>query len=64
MKKTPTAVSEYLAMIGKRGGLAKVATKGFASLTPEQRSERAKAAVKKRWDDKRAKDARVKAEAL
>lgn len=34
-KKSP--VSEYLSKIGRKGGSAKVASKGFASMTPEER---------------------------
>ena len=45
MKRSP--VSEYLADIGRKGGQARV-KKGFATLTPEERSRVARKAVKAR----------------
>lgn len=47
--KDPAAVS-----LGKRGGAKKV-PKGFAMLSPEQRSEIARKAAAKRWGKKRTK---------
>jgi hypothetical protein len=50
--KDPAAVS-----LGRRGGRiggkARVKTKGFGSLTAEQRIESARKAANKRWEDKR-----------
>jgi len=48
-KKAPDLVSEYLASIGRKGGQAKV-KKGVAVLSKAERSKRAKAAAKKRWE--------------
>jgi general stress protein YciG len=48
-----TAVSRYLAEIGRKGGKAKV-PKGTAVLSPEERTERAKKAAQKGWAKKRA----------
>lgn len=52
MATRKTAVSQYLAEIGRRGGqkggAAKV-PKGTAVLSPEERSERASEAVSARW---------------
>jgi hypothetical protein len=36
--KTPSGVSEYLAGIGRKGGLV-TGRKGLAAMTPEQRKE-------------------------
>jgi len=51
-----SVISDYLAEIGRKGGLkggtAKV-PKGTAMLTPEQRSELAKQAAAKRWGTKK-----------
>jgi hypothetical protein len=44
-------VHEYLARIGKRGGLAKV-KKGTAALTKAERQMRAKEAAAARWGKK------------
>ena len=55
MAKKKSAVSEYLASIGRKGGQAKV-KKGTATLTKKQRSERAKAAAAKRWEKKDEKE--------
>ena len=47
--------SEAAAQMGRKGG--KVRTpKGFAALTPAQRSELGKAAIAKRWAGKKKKD--------
>ena len=48
--KDPAAVA-----LGRRGGQAKVATKGFGSLSPEERAANASAAAAARWGKKRAK---------
>ena len=40
--------SEAAAVMGRKGGKAKT-PKGFAALTPAQRSELGKAAIAKRW---------------
>jgi hypothetical protein len=50
-KKAPNAVREYLASIGKKGGLARV-KKGTATLTKAERSARAKEAAAVRWGKK------------
>lgn len=34
---------------GRKGGIAKNPNKGFGSLSKEERSRRAKEAIKKRW---------------
>lgn len=47
-KEQRSALSIALALIGRKGGRAKV-PKGFASLTPAQRKANAKAAAAKRW---------------
>lgn len=44
--------SEAAAVMGRKGGKAKT-PKGFASLTPAQRSELGKAAIAKRWANKK-----------
>lgn len=44
----PTKSSQAAAALGKKGGQAKVA-KGFSTMSPERRSEIAKAAAAKRW---------------
>ena len=49
-----SAVSEYLASIGKRGGRARV-PKGVAVLSQEERKKRAKAAAEARWGKKGSK---------
>jgi hypothetical protein len=46
--KDPAAVS-----MGRRGGKARVKTKGFGSLTAEQRIESARKAANKRWENER-----------
>jgi len=51
IKRTPDPVREYLAQIGKKGGLAKV-KKGTAKLSKSERTERAKAAAAARWKKK------------
>ena len=49
-------VFEAAAQMGRKGG--KVRTpKGFAALTPAQRSELGKAAIAKRWAAKKKSDA-------
>ena len=57
MAKKKSAVSEYLASIGRKGGAAKVA-KGLAQLSPEAREKiRAKAlATRRKNAAKRKKD--------
>ena len=50
-RATPDAVREYLASIGKKGGLAKV-KKGTATLTKAQRAARAREAAAARWGKK------------
>jgi general stress protein YciG len=52
-KAAATAISEYLAEIGRKGGQAKV-PKGAAALTPEERRERGRQAAQKRWGKKKA----------
>jgi hypothetical protein len=47
-KQVDPAVSAYLASIGRKGGKANV-RKGIATLTPEERSARARAAAAARW---------------
>lgn len=49
-------VFEAAAQMGRKGGKVKT-PKGFSALTPAQRSEVAKAAIAKRWADKRKSDA-------
>ena len=46
------AIHDYLARIGKKGGLAKV-KKGTATLTKAERATRAKEAAAARWGKKR-----------
>lgn len=53
-KQVDPAVSAYLASIGRKGGKANV-RKGIATLTEEERSERARAAANARWAGKKAK---------
>jgi hypothetical protein len=48
-QKAPPEVRKYLAEIGRLGGKA-----SLESLTPEERSARAKVAAKTRWKDARA----------
>jgi hypothetical protein len=50
-RAVPDAVREYLASIGKKGGLAKV-KKGTATLTKAERAARAKEAAAARWGKK------------
>lgn len=45
-------VFEAAAQMGRKGGKVKT-PKGFAALTPAQRSELGKAAIAKRWADKK-----------
>lgn len=57
------AVREYMAEIGARGGATKTeATKrrgGWGSMTPEERSARASAAAKARYDKAKARAPKV-----
>lgn len=48
MTEVPPDLSAYLSEIGRRGGKKKVA-KGFAALTPAQRTKLAKKAAKAKW---------------
>lgn len=48
-------VFEAAAQMGRKGGKVKT-PKGFSTLTPAQRSELGKAAIAKRWADKKKKD--------
>ena len=48
-------VFEAAAQMGRKGGKVKT-PKGFAALTPAQRSELGKAAIAKRWADKKKKE--------
>jgi hypothetical protein len=48
-----SAISEYLAGIGRKGGKKKV-PKGTAALTPEERAERGRQGAAKRWGEKQA----------
>jgi hypothetical protein len=50
-KKKADPVSEYLASIGRKGGLAKV-PKGIATLSLAERKRRAKEAAAARWSKK------------
>ena len=50
-RKVPATISKYFAKIGRRGGKAKV-PKGIAALTPAERTERARQALKSRWGKK------------
>jgi hypothetical protein len=52
-KKLPAEFREYLAKIGKKGGL-KGGSARAAKMTPEQRSESARKAVEARWAKARA----------
>ena len=45
-------ISQAAAALGKKGGKAKV-PKGFSTMSPERRSEIAKAAAAKRWAGKK-----------
>jgi len=38
-KRVPTALSEYLSAIGRKGGKAKGKKKGFAAMSEEKRRE-------------------------
>ncbi len=51
-KPARSAIQEYLAEIGRKGGL-KGGKVRAARLTPEQRSEIAKHAARKRWANKK-----------
>jgi hypothetical protein len=51
--KSKTVISQYLAEIGRKGGLSK-SPKGVALLPPARRSEIAKKAAQARWGKKRA----------
>ena len=53
MATKKSAVSRYLAEIGRKGGKAEV-PKGFATLTPDERKELASKAAAKRWENKSA----------
>ena len=48
-------VFEAAAQMGRKGGKVKT-PKGFSALTPAQRSEAGKAAIAKRWADKKKKE--------
>lgn len=52
MATKKTAVSRYLAEIGRKGGQKKV-PKGIATLSPEERKELAAKAAAKRWENKK-----------
>jgi hypothetical protein len=52
-----SAVSEYLAEIGRKGGQAKV-KKGLASLPEEERKAIARMAANARWARQKAKGAK------
>lgn len=52
-KKQGDPVREYLAAIGRKGGLAKV-PKGFSTLSEEDRKENGRKAAAARWGKKRA----------
>ena len=54
-----TAVSKYLAEIGRKGGQKRV-PKGTAALTPEERTEQSRNAAIKRWEEDRKRKARAK----
>jgi len=49
----PDPVTQYLAEIGRRGGLARV-PKGVATLSEEEQSKRGKQAAQARWGKKPA----------
>jgi hypothetical protein len=49
-KRIPTAIRKYLADLGSKGG-----KKAAASLTPAQRTARARKAAATRWKKKEAK---------
>lgn len=51
--RSKTAVSEYLAEIGRKGGKASGKAR-MEKLTPEQRSEVARHAANARWKDRKA----------
>jgi ribosomal protein L9 len=54
---TDKMISTVMQEMGRKGGQKKV-PKGFAMLTKEERSKRAKAAAKKRWAKNRAEEAK------
>jgi hypothetical protein len=54
------AVSAVMGAIGRKGGKRKV-PKGFAMLSPEERSKRARDSAKKRWAKKTQADFKEKA---
>ena len=45
---TPLQISKVMAELGRRGGKVK-GRKGYATLTPKQRSERAREGARARW---------------
>jgi hypothetical protein len=51
----PTTIQQAAAILGKKGGQAKV-PKGFAMMNPKRRSAIAKAAIRKRWAQAKKKD--------
>lgn len=53
-KKLPPEFREYLSKIGKKGGL-KGGRARAEKMTPEERSESARKAVKARWDKRKGK---------
>jgi hypothetical protein len=53
MVKMPPEMKEYLAKMGKKGG-KKGGPARAAAMTPEQRSESARKAVRARWAKKRS----------
>jgi hypothetical protein len=53
-KKLPAEMREYLAKIGKKGGLRGGQARA-ANMTPKERSESARKAVAARWAKKREK---------
>ncbi|MEP6539679.1 MAG: hypothetical protein ABJF23_30380 [Bryobacteraceae bacterium] len=52
---SPEVISAVMAAMGSKGGSAEVPSKGFGSLTPEQRAANAKKAAEARWGKKKAK---------
>jgi hypothetical protein len=58
---TSREVKDYLAAIGKKGGQATVATKGFGSLSAEERKAIAKKAASARWSKMKKKTASASA---
>jgi hypothetical protein len=53
MGKLPTGISDYMAAIGRKGGKATGVAKGFAAVSPEERSDMARRAAEKRWGTKK-----------